>query len=1156
MVATKWATAFLWIGLVLTACSQDNVDEDDDDILLDDDFDEIDDVDDFEEYSFGSPQEVHQSWKDAINDLKETAKAAEAAGENSTLPSSCKWGSQSCLHDEDSPLQHTARQEAKGHFVHRRDKQNSNRLNAALLPQIAHATVAIGALPSPPNANAGGGGGGAVVSAGTQCDEGDSECLKKAAMSGALTPGMAAYVASMESVEQVLGGAVVNTGALPNNVSEWEALAEQSRDRHDKKTWGRDHVDVAWRVATERGERMARARMRNRTKVPFPSESDTILKDWFEAKGGVINFAEVQAGRGHRRHLVVTADQSEDLPLEVLKVPFRLTMNKITMRNVGLECNGGCSFLKEHFGPIFKKKEQWGLAVLLLHEQAKGNQSRWYPFIQSLRMYMPSKQVLAELQGTFALELYRLWDEEAEAALQWVNHELCDRHFGKACNFGKTRKEYRWALQVVRSFAFNLTKRTSKSSFLALVPYGNLLEHRHGVGGQALLELDNTIRIRMGSGQLKAGTRVGFERGQLGDAEAMLRYFRVDERDNPHTHIRMLLPGAQGERDELSSFFFRKWKSTMELWRRQMHYPPKMSHMWRMAKELNLYGYEDDDAEEEFMRSQTSDGYKKVLNALPMPEGDASAEEQLELLGYAEDTAAASLILTGKKDSDTQAPVMLYTAQEIDENPNAEHAIQDMADAVLQLHESIAAGHTDPAVQTVIKQARDFLERGVAPPKGLDEIDRLLMRKRFMLKQCGPAETHRINWANISLALKCAIRVTVMNESDVDVLCPKATGPWNDHKCEKSIFNRSLAITWDNEKAMISALRSSLDALLEGMPHSLDEDEALLLLSSFGPAHRSAIRARMREKRLLFTALKHLEQMEADIGDENHVQEYQLLAIKRENEAKARRRERRLQYIKKMQDQGNQTREVIGLDVDLGKDKSERFVVREGEDLERRLDAFTQKHRIAQGGRAQLKQAALGRVSPSRTIQIAVPVILDDGRLRTLALEEGDNVTEAVQLFFATHNVSVDLDESREAELVEHVQDMVKFRIQQQILSRFPVNVPDGRRVTVDVREGEQHDLETHLRAFSAAMNLSPALVPQLVAAASARLPDTVMSMPIDVPNQKKISMKVSSRAAANTSVLWDVATAFCKVNRLPESNVVNLVRGALRGLEPTAFVL
>ena len=37
------------------------------------------------------------------------------------------------------------------------------------------------------------------------------------------------------------------------------------------------------------------------------------------------------------------------------------------------------------------------------------------------------------------------------------------------------------------------------------------------------------------------------------------------------------------------------------------------------------------------------------------------------------------------------------------------------------------------------------------------------------------AESHRINWANISLALKCAVRVTVMNESDVDVLCPKVS---------------------------------------------------------------------------------------------------------------------------------------------------------------------------------------------------------------------------------------------------------------------------------------------------------------------------------------------------------------------------------------------
>ena len=36
-------------------------------------------------------------------------------------------------------------------------------------------------------------------------------------------------------------------------------------------------------------------------------------------------------------------------------------------------------------------------------------------------------------------------------------------------------------------------------------------------------------------------------------------------------------------------------------WRRQMKYPPKLSELWKSAKELNLYGYEDDEDEETFL---------------------------------------------------------------------------------------------------------------------------------------------------------------------------------------------------------------------------------------------------------------------------------------------------------------------------------------------------------------------------------------------------------------------------------------------------------------------------------------------------------------------------------------------------------------------------
>jgi hypothetical protein len=121
----------------------------------------------------------------------------------------------------------------------------------------------------------------------------------------------------------------------------------------------------------------------------YPGPDDRELREWFEKKGGsfVRGAADVEqdAERGGYRRLIRAAT-----PIAVndtlLRIPFRLTLNKITMRNVGLACKGKCSFLKEHFDPVFEKKEEWGLAVLLLHEHAKGNESRWFPFMKSLRM--------------------------------------------------------------------------------------------------------------------------------------------------------------------------------------------------------------------------------------------------------------------------------------------------------------------------------------------------------------------------------------------------------------------------------------------------------------------------------------------------------------------------------------------------------------------------------------------------------------------------------------------------------------------------------------------------------------------------------------------------------------------------------------------------
>ena len=196
----------------------------------------------------------------------------------------------------------------------------------------------------------------------------------------------------------------------------------------------------------------------------------------------------------------------------------------------------------------------------------------------------------------------------------------------------------------------------------------------------------------------------------------------------------------------------------------------------------------------------------------------------------------------------------------------------------------------------VIEQTRAFLEAGQAPQRGIDDVDRLLMRKRYLMGKCGIAESHRLTEAGdvlrpgvleaaaeaearkadeettaalsaaaaakeqeelgdeidldadqhvsndedelddmdllddiddildgildgdldlehgsssqseeetnkqlfvrtapsdklvLSAALMCAVRVSVMNETDVDLLCPRARGAWDDHKCEDEIF--------------------------------------------------------------------------------------------------------------------------------------------------------------------------------------------------------------------------------------------------------------------------------------------------------------------------------------------------------------------------------
>lgn len=167
-------------------------------------------------------------------------------------------GRQSCLHAESSPLKERAEKEAKAHLSSRPAEQRQ-RLQAALLPSLAAPDVVMGQLAAPPAGWSAEGGAGA-------CEDGDTQCEEAQAGGALALRSVKAYAASLAVVDSVVDGKLSAVGVLPSgNVTEWVEKASDARKRHDKRKYGRDSVDVAWRTATEFAERKKVEQMLNRT---------------------------------------------------------------------------------------------------------------------------------------------------------------------------------------------------------------------------------------------------------------------------------------------------------------------------------------------------------------------------------------------------------------------------------------------------------------------------------------------------------------------------------------------------------------------------------------------------------------------------------------------------------------------------------------------------------------------------------------------------------------------------------------------------------------------------------------------------------------------------------------------------------------------------
>ena len=111
------------------------------------------------------------------------------------------------------------------------------------------------------------------------------------------------------------------------------------------------------------------------------------------------------------------------------------------------------------------------------------------------------------------------------------------------------------------------------------------------------------------------------------------------------------------------------------------------------------------------------------------------------------------------------------------------------------------------------------------------------------------------------------------------------------------------------------------------------------------------------------------------------------------------------------------------------------------------------------------------------------------------------------------------------------------------LLARVPITAPDGRPLELEIRDGDQHDIDATITRFSMAQRLDVGkTVKALRKVVHKRLPKELGRIPVELgAAQDDVVLRVSAG-----DVLQDLVTSFCENFGL-DNNMGNRVLAAAR---------
>ena len=146
--------------------------------------------------------------------------------------------------------------------------------------------------------------------------------------------------------------------------------------------------------------------------------------------------------------------------------------------------------------------------------------------------------------------------------------------------------------------------------------------------------------------------------------------------------------------------------------------------------------------------------------------------------------------------------------------------------------------------------------------------------------------------------------------------------------------------------------------------------------------------------------------------------------------------------------------------------ESVNLTIYEGDSLVDKVSQFARNHSLDQGARIQLENHVKNKVQDEKSISAMIQTITQYGSLVVLGIRLGDNVTDTVERFLLRQGI-LDESEDKFKDLQESLEEKLSSRLSARVLVQIPVVAPDGRKLSVDIRDGEQHDMAGFMRTFA-----------------------------------------------------------------------------------------